>query len=230
MNVIPFVPVKELAYDPALPLEEVLSQVADVTTVRAKAKNSFIYFQGEHADCLFYLTRGRVKITNYSNDGRGIIKEILMEGSIFGEGALTGEKSRRDFAVAMDDEVSFVMLKIDEVQELMRFHPAFGLKIAERLSLRVASLEDRIESLLFKKSRTRIQEYLVKLARQQNKRVGEEYLVTPFLTHQEIARMTDTSRQTVTAVLNDLKKRNLVWFDRRRLLIRDLESLECHSE
>ncbi|MEM6724145.1 MAG: helix-turn-helix domain-containing protein, partial [Bacteroidota bacterium] len=77
----------------------------------------------------------------------------------------------------------------------------------------------------FKDSRARIVEFLKELADERGQSVGFETVVRGFMTHQEIANLTATSRQTVTTVLNDLRNKNLITFNRRRLLIRDLENL-----
>ncbi|MEL7020256.1 MAG: Crp/Fnr family transcriptional regulator, partial [Bacteroidota bacterium] len=90
---------------------------------------------------------------------------------------------------------------------------------------RMLTMEQRLESLVFKDSRTRIIEFLCELAQQQGERIGYEMLVRQFMTHQEIANLTATSRQTVTTVLNDLRAKNILTFNRRRLLIRDMNSL-----
>jgi CRP-like cAMP-binding protein len=55
--------------------------------------------------------------------------------------------------------------------------------------------------------------------------VGFERVVRKFITHQEIANLTATSRQTVTTVLNELRAKNLLTFNRKRLLIRDMDKL-----
>ncbi|MCB0557912.1 MAG: winged helix-turn-helix domain-containing protein, partial [Phaeodactylibacter sp.] len=86
-------------------------------------------------------------------------------------------------------------------------------------------MEQRLESLVFKDSRTRIIEFLHELGEKKGQRVGYEMLVRKFMTHQEIANLTATSRQTVTTVLNELRNRNLLTFNRKRLLIRDMDKL-----
>ena len=86
-------------------------------------------------------------------------------------------------------------------------------------------MENRLESLVFKDSRSRIVEFLIELVEKRGDRVGYEYVVRKFITHQEIANLTATSRQTVTTVLNDLRTSNIITFDRRRLLVRDLDKL-----
>jgi CRP-like cAMP-binding protein len=68
-------------------------------------------------------------------------------------------------------------------------------------------------------------EFLVNLARTKGQRVGYEWLIRKPVTHQEIANLTATSRQTVTTTLNDLRFKKLLTFNRSRLLIRDLDKL-----
>jgi CRP-like cAMP-binding protein len=91
---------------------------------------------------------------------------------------------------------------------------------------RMLEMENRLQSLVFKDSRTRIIDYLVSLVHKKGQRVGYEMLVRKFLTHQEIANLTATSRQTVTTVLNELRNKDILTFDRKRLLVRDMEALE----
>ena len=93
------------------------------------------------------------------------------------------------------------------------------------LGRRVLEVENRLHSLIFKDSRTRIVNFLLRLVEKKGERIGYEYVVRKFLTHQEIAYLTATSRQTVTTVLNDLRGREMIKFDRRRLLIKDKDRL-----
>lgn len=94
---------------------------------------------------------------------------------------------------------------------------------------RMLEMENRLESLVFKDSRTRIIEYLHELGNKKGQRVGYETLVRKFMTHQEIANLTATSRQTVTTVLNELRNKNVITFNRRRLLIRDMDQLKAEA-
>ena len=118
------------------------------------------------------------------------------------------------------------VVNVDEMKLLMRDHNALGLFIMKIMGSRVLEMEKRLESLVFKDSRTRIIEYLLESAEKNGRRVGFETEVRKFITHQEIANLTATSRQTVTTLLNDLRDRNILTFDRRRLLIRDMEKLK----
>lgn len=91
---------------------------------------------------------------------------------------------------------------------------------------RAIEMERRLESLVFKDSRSRIIEYIIDLNDKRGQRIGYEWVIRKFITHQEIANLTATSRQTVTTVLNELKTKNLITFNRKRLLIRDLDKIK----
>lgn len=200
-------------------------RIENVSVTRTVVKNDYFYIPGAACKWVYFLREGRVKVTSYSDDGKEIIKEILYPGEMFGEEGMIGEKVHRDYAVALDDEVKVWAVKVIDAASLMQRNPKLAMQVTTKLCNRVRTMEGRLESLLFKNSRTRILEFLKRAAMKRPHRIGEEYLITPFLTHDDIAKVTDTSRQTVTQVLNEMKKENLIYFDRKRLLIRDIERL-----
>ncbi len=192
-------------------------------------KGEYIYLPDEQADRLYFLTEGRVKIGSYADNGKEITKAILNKGEVFGELSLIGEEKRRDFAYAMED-TSLCILTVVDMKALMRDHNSLNLFLMKIMGSRMLEMEQRLEALVFKDSRTRIIEFLHSLATNKGQRVGYEQVVRKFMTHQEIANLTATSRQTVTTVLNDLRNKNILTFDRRRLLIRDMELLAKQSQ
>lgn len=188
-------------------------------------KSQFIYFPEEPSKYIYMIAEGRVKIGNYTSDGKEVVKAILSKGEIFGELALTGEDTRSDFAQAMDEDTQICPMSIQDMQELMKDDKELSLKIFKLIGFRIKRLEKKIESLVFKDARTRIIEFIRDAAEWKGQKVGFETLVNTKLTHKDIANLTGTSRQTVTTILNELKEKNLITFNRRRILIRDLEKL-----
>lgn len=188
-------------------------------------KGDFIFQADDYADKIFFLNEGRVKIGSYNTTGKEITKAILSKGEVFGELAIVKEGKRGDFAIAMEDTECCV-IHVKDMQDLLREHSGLGLFLMKILGSRALTMESRLESLVFKDSRTRIIEYLIELVDRRGERVGYEHVVRKFITHQEIANLTATSRQTVTTVLNELRSDNILTFDRRRLLVRDLDKLK----
>lgn len=194
--------------------------------MRNYKKGEYIYMPGHDADLIYFLSDGRIKIGQFSDHGREITKAILDSGELFGELAGYGDQEkRRDFAYAMTP-VSLCVMTKEEMNTLMRNNSGVSRYLMNVFAKRIVRMEKRLENLVFKDSRTRVIDFLVELVRDKGQKVGFEWVVRRFLTHQEIANLTATSRQTVTTVLNELKASDLITFDRRRLLVRDLEALK----
>ena len=187
-------------------------------------KGEMVYVPQDLSDRIFFITEGRVKISAMNEEGKEITKAILGRGEVFGELAMLGEQQRHDFATALEDTETCVV-SLQELHGLMRDRSELNLFFMKMFGGRQLEMERRLESLVFRDSRSRIVEFLVNIARAKGQRVGYEWVVRKPVTHQEIANLTATSRQTVTTTLNDLRYKKLLTFNRSRLLIRDLEKL-----
>lgn len=201
-----------------------VKSMADKHTFNHYQRDQFIYFPDQPATHIYMIVSGRVKLGHYLDDGKEVVTAILTTGEIFGELALAGEEKRRDFARAMDACI-ICPLSLDELKALMKDNHELSFKMLKFVGLRLMKLERKLELLVFKDARTRVIEFIKDTAAWKGKKVGFETLIPTKLTHQDIAALTGTSRQTVTTILNDLKERNLINFDRKRILVRDLEAL-----
>lgn len=188
-------------------------------------KDKFIYIPDDQCTHIYLIVEGRVKIGHYLDDGKEVVTAILTAGEIFGELALAGEDRRRDYAQTVTN-TTLCPLTIDELKELMVLDKELSFKILKLVGLRLMKLERKLELLVFKDARTRIIEFLKDAASWKGKKVGFETMIPTRLTHKDIAALTGTSRQTVTTILNELKEKNLINFDRKKILIRDLENLK----
>ncbi len=203
----------------------VLEEVSNFTTLRTRPKNSYIYHPGDASEVMFILKEGRVKVGNYSDDGREVIKSIVRPGEIFGEMGLAGEDKRHEFAITMKEECSFYMIYIEDLRKVMQANPELSLRMITRIGSRIRRTESRLESIIFKDSRTRVVEFIKEMADNVGRAFGDEVLLEHFLTHQDIANLTGTSRQFVTSVLNDLKRDRIIKFDRNTILVSDTKGL-----
>ena len=205
--------------------EEEVQRIADRTTAASAHAGQHIYFPEEPSNVVFFLKKGRVKIATMGEDGKEVIKAVLYPGEVFGELGLAGEGRRRDHAIALDNDVMICAIGLDEIEVMMKENPNLNLAMTRLIGERAISLERRLEGLIFKDSRSRIIAFLKDMATKHGTQVGHEVLLKHELTHQDIADLTATSRQTVTTVLNDLKKQDLVYMERGKLLIRDVKKL-----
>ncbi len=189
-------------------------------------KGEKIYVPGTKVNEIYCIKEGSVKIGCYNEKGREITKFIFYQDEIFGEQSIAGLKKRRDYAFALEDS-KIQKINISNLKEIAKNDKDLAWFFIKLLGERNIALDERLESIVFKDSKTRIIDYLLKLIDKKGKKVGYEIVLRQFMTHQEIANLTSTSRQTVTTVLNILKNQGIITFDRYRLLVRDIEKLKA---
>jgi len=204
--------------------QKIGNQLSD-HNIKTIKKDEYVYLPDQESDKIYFINTGRIKIGSYADNGKEITKAILGTGEVFGELAMIGEKKRRDYALALED-TNVCMIPSAQLKDLIKDHSSLSLFFMRMMGSKVIEMENRLESLVFKDSRSRIIEYLVELVNKRGQRVGYEWVVRHFITHQEIANLTATSRQTVTTVLNELRNNEILTFNRKRLLIRELDKLK----
>lgn len=187
-------------------------------------RDQFVYMTDDPASYVYLVASGRVRLGHYLENGNEVTTAILSQGEIFGELAMAGEVKRRDFAQAMES-ATICPLTTEQLKELMYENKDLSFKILKLIGLRLMKLERKLELLVFKDARTRIVEFLKDMASWKGTKVGYETLIPMSLSHKDIAALTGTSRQTVNAILNGLKEANQINFNRRQILIRDIETL-----
>lgn len=195
-------------------------------TFRRFQKDEYVYFPEEAADEIYFVSKGRVKIFEVKNQKEQVVKAMLTTGEIFGELALAEEDQRRDFAQAVENNTLVCCLKLSDLKQLMVDDKNFSFSILKLAGFQLHKLERKIEQLVFKDVRTRVVEFLKDAAEWKGKKVGTETLILTPLTHQDMAKLIGLSRQSVTVTLNELKDENKIYFDRKRILIRDLSRLK----
>jgi len=188
-------------------------------------KDDYIYFENQEADTIFFVAKGRVKIFYNAETGEEVVKSILSSGEIFGELALADEDKRSDYAQAMDNETIICAWKLEDLKHLMLDDQELSFKLVKLIGLRLFKMQRKVDLMLFKDTRTRITEFLKDAAEWKGKKVGSETVIMTPLTHGDIAKLVGLSRQSVSTILNELKNENLIYFDRKRILIRDIATL-----
>ncbi|MBI4546532.1 MAG: Crp/Fnr family transcriptional regulator [Ignavibacteriae bacterium] len=204
-----------------------MKQVEKMTTMTHVEKHQPIYFPEQSAsggNNIYFLKEGHVKLSRLHEDGREIILDVLGPGEMFGELSIVEEDSRKEIAEALDGVLICTMSKHD-FEAMLMHNPELNLRMTKWIGLRLRRFEEKMSELAFKDVTKRIISFLIRYAEDFGKIKGGVVSIKSFLSHQEIAYLTATSRQTVTTVLNDLKSRNLIDFTRKELLIKNFDRL-----
>ena len=205
--------------------EEEIIQLAGIAKMESYFRSDRIFDIHQKSDKIYFLVEGSVKIANQSDYGREVIQRIIQPGSMFGELSLFGNAYRKDFAIVLSKEAVVFSIPLVPFKNILRRNTHFSMMLLNLVGERLKQTENRLEALVFKDARERIIDFLKESANNQGKKVGFELLIKHSLTQQDIANFTGTSRQTVTAVFNELRKSNLIYFTRKSILIRDLAKL-----
>ena len=201
-------------------------QFPNSTGVRRVLRGENVFQPTDKADSIYFIKEGKVKISALNSEQKEVTKAIYSSGDLFGEQAILDQEFRRDWAVALQNTTLQVLSAV-EMLSMLNGRTDLTMLLMQLIVTRQQDMEHRLESLVFRDSRSRVVECLVKLTAQKGQQVGFEWVLRNPITHQEIANLTATSRQTVTTTLNDLRYARILTFNRKRLLVRDLEKLKA---
>jgi CRP/FNR family transcriptional regulator, cyclic AMP receptor protein len=206
-------------------LNEVEKQIVmQKSSLESYKRHDLLYQPDQVASKAYLLVKGSVKVAVHT-DKKDIIKYMVRPGTFFGESFLMGDQVRRDFASVMEENTEVIEIDVQALQSVMRTNFAFAQSLLHFLGERLRYTENQLEKVVLKDSKSRILDYLRQMGLEQGRQVGLETLVKHNMTHQDIADVTGTSRQMVTAVLNELKRSNLLYFNRKKILFRDLNAI-----
>ncbi|MFZ1458106.1 MAG: Crp/Fnr family transcriptional regulator [Saprospiraceae bacterium] len=202
-----------------------LSYLVEEGDLRMINKSDFVFRQGEVSDEIYFLLKGAVKVSSNISEGREVIKMVVHPKTLLSEQSFIGEGIHTNNAISMSIDTTVLAVKISVIKELIKRNSKFSIDLIEFLGKKLKYTEDRLESLALNDARERIIQFLRINAQSFGQTIGFEVLLKHDFTQQDIANFTGTSRQTVTTVMNDLKKHNQIYFKRKSILIRDLKAL-----
>lgn len=188
----------------------------ETTTVMVTCEPGRVFYRADDpAEVLFILKRGEVAISRTTEDGKRLITTTVRDGTIFGEMPFLGQRLQHAQAEARTASLICVMSRRD-VEDLLTRYPSIALRIVEVLSARLDAAETRLEEMAFKGLRERLAALLLRLATEQDWR-GRP--VVTGLTHQHLAELLGTYRETISATLNALRDDGLLQTARKRITL-----------
>jgi CRP/FNR family transcriptional regulator, cyclic AMP receptor protein len=207
--------------------EAVLTGVFRGKTVIEYGVNRNIYRQGQPAGSLFYLKRGKVKLTVTSQQGKEAIVAILGAGEFFGEGCLAGQSSRMATAVALTECTLYKLEKSLMARMLHEQHDVSELFVKHLLSRSIRYEADLVDQL-FSSSERRLARILLLLAHFGKESRAE--MVVPRVNQDTLAQMVGTTRSRVSHFMNKFRKLGFIEYDDYGLMVHSgLLSIVLHE-
>ena len=196
-----------------------LKEMDQTTTMSTCEPGRVFYAPEDTGEVLFLLKKGRVQLYRLSPDGKKLIVAILEEGSIFGEMSFIGQGMHNTFAESIDDCTLCVMSRQD-IENLIQEKPLVGIRFMEAMAVRLQKTEAKLEELAFKGIPARLSSLLLSLSAEEN---GAS--IVDGYTHQDLAEMLGTYRETTTQILNNFKGAGWIEIGRKRIVLLDQEAI-----
>jgi CRP-like cAMP-binding protein len=222
MTNTPQVPKRDTFDPPAF-----LGRIGAGKTIERYAKNQKIYGQGDVADAVFFIQKGKVKITVLSEHGKEAVVGIFAEGQFFGEGCLEGQGLRTATSQAMEECLVTSITK-NAMLETLRSEPKFSTFFISYLLSRNSRIEDDLIDQLFNSSERRLARLLLLLAN-----FGGEQGVQPIpitLSQETLAEMIGTTRSRVSFFMNKFRKKGFIAYNGNIEVHRSLLDAVLHEK
>jgi CRP/FNR family transcriptional regulator, cyclic AMP receptor protein len=184
-----------------------LAKVGEGHTLADYKKNQVMFSQGNPADAIFYIQKGKVKLAVVSQQGKEAVVGILGTGDFFGEGCLSGQPLRMSTATAMTD-CQIVRLEKAQTIRVLHDEPTFSELFLSYLLSRNMRLEEDLVDQLFNSSEKRLARVLLLMANFGKE--GKPEPVIPKISQETLAEIVGTTRARVSFFMTKFRKLGLI--------------------
>ncbi len=192
------------------------------STAEHYERGKTVFFPGDPAERVYFLMRGAVKLSRVYERGEEITVALLRENSVFGVLSLiTGHRSDRFYHAVAFTPVDLVAVPIDHVEKAVRTDSELSILLYQGLAARVLQTEMMIETLAHRDMGSRLESFLLVLCRDFGVQTKEGVTIDLRLSHQAIAEAIGSTRVTITRLLGELKKNELISIYKKKITVRD---------
>ncbi len=199
--------------------KEELSELLASMQLRKFRKGDFVFRASDADQNVYFLRQGRIKLYRLSEEGREIIMRFCVSGELFGL-IDTVRGTRRVISAQACSESEVYMMARDQFHEYLETHGRLAVFIMTMFSRRVHALGDMLTKFISSDVNARVVWIIKHLSDRHGVRFGDDVEISIPLTHQEIANMAGTTRQTVTTVLAELRRQDIVFPENHRIRVR----------
>lgn len=199
---------------------DALERLLQATTRKNYPKDAAIVEENEVGETLYMILSGKVKVTNIGPDGKEVILSVLSEGEFFGEMSLLDREPRSANVVSME-KTEMMLLRRKEFLALLESNGEILSKLLGVLSGRLRHANAQIRSLALLDVLGRIARLLLDTAAKEGRKLLDGSVVFRRPTHQEIASMVGTSRETVSRMIGDLSRDGYIKISGKDIIIKE---------
>ncbi len=188
------------------------------------ARGDVVFHEGDPGDSLYVITRGKVKLSRASSDGRESLLSVLGPGEMFGELSLFDPGPRLTTAYVVSD-TEFISLGNDALRAFLGRHPEVAMQMLAGLAHRLRKTNEGLSDLVFTDVPGRVAKALLDLSDRFGRRSDAGLVVAHDLTQEELAQLVGASRETVNKALADFAQRGWVTLGAKAVTLMDVDRL-----
>jgi CRP-like cAMP-binding protein len=201
-----------------------LARIESRARMRSFARKSLVYLPGDEASSVLLVTSGRVKICNFTPEGKQAILTFIEPGEIFGELSVLDDTPHEEFAEVVEP-ATIVLIPRDEIHRLIEENPTLAIRLTQLFGLRRRRIERRLRNLLYRTNRERLVHLLLELAERYGQVESGGVRLDIKLSHQDMASLVGSTRESITVALGELMNEGYLRLARRQVSIVDLSGL-----
>jgi CRP/FNR family cyclic AMP-dependent transcriptional regulator len=208
-----------------LPLETVAALAEHARALEVKRRD-VIYLPGDPGNAVFAIVAGRVRLSKVSRDGKSLTLAYVGTGDLFGEACVEAASPRSDMAEA-SEACQLIQLERDAVERALDASPQLARTLLRLVLARRRELEAKLEGLLFRDVNSKLAELLMQLGERHGVDDARGTMVALQITHQEMANLIGSTRETVSLTLSQWKRQRLIVTEGRRVILSDRDALRA---
>jgi CRP/FNR family transcriptional regulator, cyclic AMP receptor protein len=201
--------------------EAITKEACSLAKVKTVYRGEMVGYGEGHYSKIYLLIQGKIKISELSDDTQELIKDILTAPDVFGDLSLDCCPASDEFAEALTANTVVCCFNVVDFKKLLQDNPLMAMAYANMVNNKLKKLENRHADLVFRDAKSRLIRFIRNWARTDGNRIGDKIVLNNYLTHTDIANVIATSRQSVNALLNELRDSGLLYYNRRRIELHD---------
>lgn len=205
---------------------DVLVRLAQRVEIQQLRRRRVVYLPGDPGTWVYFVLAGRVKISKVTRDGKELTLALRTPGELFGELAILEGGPREEMAEVVEN-ATVAQIERKVFQELAQNNPVLSSRMVRVLLSRQRDLANKIEYLMFKDVHSKLAELLLSLSGEYGVEHPRGTLVAMKITHQEMANLIGSTRETVSLTLSQFKRQKLVQSDGRKVIVLDRAGLQA---
>ncbi len=200
-------------------------KIGNLIIERKYKKNKIVFLEGEPAEAVFFVKKGKVKISKNTSDGKEHIIHIMTDGDVFAEACLFGISPYPANAEAIEDSEVY-MIKNSDLEKMLESSPKTAIQIIKVMSKRLNLVSSQVENLALRDAFGKTASLIIQLIKDEGKAAEDGVVLKINISRQDMGNMVGLTRETLTRALTRLKNDRAIEIDRDEIKVIDLEKLK----